>query len=412
MTTPAATETKLDDLVAPRERALGTVTLVIGIVGWLVLIGGTFGAALIVLGLGYLVYLFVQSALIAHVHGNGVALSAAQFPDLYADFWACCQRLEIVELPDAYLLAGDGRLNAFATRFLGVQYVVLLSDLVDAMAGHPDGVRFYLGHELGHLRRRHLLGQLLRWPALWLPLLGAAYSRARETTCDRHGAACCSSRENAARALAALAAGSQRWRQLDLNAYVEQTRQPPGFWMSFHGLTSAYPWLSQRVARTLDPSTQAPSRSAAAYALAAVVPYAGRLGGGFGLLILLYGIGVAAAVAIPAYQDQQARELLGQLVIESERVRDALAEYYQKNDDVPESLDAAGLPSQLPSGHELSLDPDQMVLTVITPHGELMFSPSIGANDRVVWTCSGGEGLRDRQLPLVCRSGEPLGRLQ
>lgn len=34
----------MDDLVYPRERTLGTITLVLGIFGWLLLIGGTFGS--------------------------------------------------------------------------------------------------------------------------------------------------------------------------------------------------------------------------------------------------------------------------------------------------------------------------------------------------------------------------------
>src|SRR5206468_183018 len=108
--------------------------------------------------------------------------------------------------PEAYLLQGNGMLNAFATRFLGRHYVVLLSDVVDAMQAHPEGVNFYIGHELGHVRMKHLTGKLWRAPVLWIPLLGAAYSRANESTCDRHGRACCESPEAAARAMVALAA--------------------------------------------------------------------------------------------------------------------------------------------------------------------------------------------------------------
>ena len=191
----------MNDLVYPRERTLGTITLVIGLVVWLGLIVGTFGAALIGLALGFVLYLFAQSALIAHIKGNGVELSETQFPDLHKQFTTCCDRLQMKTRPQAYILNGNGGLNAFATKFLGTQFVVLMSDVVDAMDKHADGVRFYIGHELGHLRMKHLSGHLLRWPALWLPLIGAAYSRARETTCDRHGLACSGSPEGAARAL-------------------------------------------------------------------------------------------------------------------------------------------------------------------------------------------------------------------
>jgi Zn-dependent protease with chaperone function len=216
----------------------------LGLLAWLLLIVGTFGTALLILALGFVAYLFAQSALIAHIRGNGVELSESQFPDLYAHFQACCERLKLPTRPRAYIVNGNGTLNAFATKFLGLQYVVLMSDVIDAMDRHAEGVRFYIGHELGHLRLRHLSGHLLRWPVLWLPLLGAAYSRAKESSCDRHGLACCASPASAAHALAALSSGAKRWAKLDAAAYVRQSNDTGGFWMSFHELVASYPWLS------------------------------------------------------------------------------------------------------------------------------------------------------------------------
>ncbi|RLA42734.1 MAG: peptidase M48, partial [Gammaproteobacteria bacterium] len=242
----------MNELVYPREKTLGTITLVLGLLIWIGLIVGTFGSALIFLALGFLMYLFVQSALITHIKGNGVELSEAQFPDLYAQFVGCCDQLQIKKHPKAYILNGNGGLNAFATKFLSKEFVVLMSDVVDAMDSHTDGVRFYIGHELGHLRMKHLTGHFFRWPALWLPLIGAAYSRARESTCDRHGLACSGTPEGAARALAALSAGVERWEHLDVPAYVDQADKSSEFWMSFHELIAGYPWLTKRVARVMD----------------------------------------------------------------------------------------------------------------------------------------------------------------
>lgn len=124
----------MEELVYPRERTLGTITLVLGVLIWLGLIVGTFGGALIALAFGFVLYLFIQSTLIAHIKGNGVELTEAQFPDLYAQFADCCDRLQMNKRPQAYILNGNGGLNAFATKFLGTQYVVLLSNVVDAMA--------------------------------------------------------------------------------------------------------------------------------------------------------------------------------------------------------------------------------------------------------------------------------------
>jgi len=393
----------VNDLVYPRERVLGVLTLLVGLLVWLLLVVGTFGVALVVLLLGFIVYLFVHSTLIAHIKGNGVALSQAQFPDLHAQFVACCEQLQMQERPQAYVMNGNGGLNAFATKFLRSQYVVLLSDVVDAMRHHPDGVRFYIGHELGHLRMKHLSWQFLRWPVLWLPLVGAAYSRARESTCDRHGAVCSSSADNAARAIAALAAGGRRWQQLDVSAYLEQARQTSGFWMSFHELTGPYPWLTKRVWRVIDRNAAPPSRHKLAYVLAAFIPYAGRLGGGFGFLILLYVVGVMAAIAIPAYNDYLTRAQLTQVVLQTQSARDALGAFYLRHERVPESLKEAAIPEYLPGGGELALDSDQMTLTVTTPRGTLVFSPTESDKGQIEWSCAGGPDLRPGQVPPLCR---------
>lgn len=400
----------MDALVYPRERTLGSITLVIGLLIWLGLVVGTFGAALLVLLAGFVVYLFAQSALIAHIKGNGVELSANQFPDLHEQFTACCERLQLKATPQAYVLNGHGGLNAFATQFLGTQYVVLYSDVVDAMAAHADGVRFYIGHELGHLRMKHLTGHLLRWPALWLPLVGAAYSRARESTCDRHGAACCATREGGAKALAALAAGAERWQQLDVASYSRQADQTGGFWMSFHELTAGYPWLTKRAARVLDADAQLPSRHGLAYLPALFIPYAGRLGAGFGVLIMVYVIGVLAAIGLPAYQNYTMRAKLSAVVASTEAARNALARHYQASRTVPESLEAIGVAPQLTDGTSLALNSSNMVLTVNLQQGELVFTPSADDTGRVTWTCAVGEGsLTPAQLPASC-SGDAAGR--
>lgn len=395
----------MNELVYPRERTLGIVTLVLGLLVWIALIIGTIGGAIIGLLLGFIIYLFIQSTLISYIKGNGVELSESQFPDLHAQFVSCCDRLQMEKRPQAYVLNGNGGLNAFATKFLGAQYVVLMSDVVDAMSKHVDGVRFYLGHELGHLRMKHLnIGHLIRMPVLWLPLLGAAYSRARESTCDRHGLACSGSPEGAARALAALSAGSERWQDLDLRSYLKQARHTSGFWMSFHELTAGYPWLTKRAARVLDTNAPMPKRNPFAYLLAIFIPYAGRLGGGFALITVIYIVGVLAAIAIPAYKDYTVRTHLHATVIESQGARDALGNYYMNRQEIPDSLATVNIDSQLPDGSELTLDLSNMALTVNTQRGEIIFIPKIDEQGTIFWTCTNGDGIKPTQLPPSCRS--------
>jgi Zn-dependent protease with chaperone function/type II secretory pathway pseudopilin PulG len=407
----------MDPLVYPRERKLGTITLVIGLLFWALMVLGTLGLGLIYLLFFFVIYLFAQSALISYVKGNGVALSAAQFPDLHQRFEACCDKLGLVETPEAYVLMGDGMFNAFATRFLGRHYVLLLSNVVDALEDHPDGVNFYIGHELGHIRMKHFTGHFWRWPALWIPLLGAAYARAQESTCDRHGAACSTSPQHAAHALAAIAAGERRWRTINLAAFGEQVQSSSGFWMSYHELTSGYPWTTKRVLRVLSPDASMPSRHKLAYLLAAFVPYAGRLGGAAGPLILVAIIGILAAVGLPAYQDytQRARAATHDLAVRSEvtaayehaaAARNALAAHYAKTQTVPDSLKEVAINPEQADGSTLELNPDNMELTVITPRGELLLTPQDEGNGKISWTCRHSKELRNSQVPIACRHAQ------
>ena len=271
------------------------------------------------------------------------------------------------------------------------------------MQAHPEGVNFYIGHELGHVRMKHLIGKLWRLPVLWLPLLGAAYSRAKESTCDRHGRACCESPEAAARAMVALAAGAQRWRMVDLPAYEAQATLARGFWMSYHELTSGYPWLTKRVARILHPEVAPPRRNGFAYLFALFTPYVGRGGGAAGIVIVLALIGVLAAVALPAYNDYQVRSRLTLAYLSSEPARKSLAKYYAERKEVPASLEAAGVPATSADGSRLSLDSETMVLTVESPNGQLVFTPDENDDGTVTWHCSAGPGIRAAQLPTACR---------
>jgi len=406
----------LNQYVYSRDRLLTAVSMALGVLFWaaaiaiLVKAGGTRSIAVaavvvvVCVVLAFLAYLFARSAFIAHLQGNGVELSEAQLPELFQQFLHCCERLAVGRRPQAYVLNGNGVLNAFATWFLGHRYVVLLSSVVDAMEGNPNGVRFYMGHELAHIiRHDNAILWALRWPALRLPLLGAGFSRARETTCDLHGLACSESREGAARSLLALAAGARRWRDGSLEALGDQLQAASGFWMSFHELNASYPWNAKRVLRVLHEQPDIPSRHPLAYVLALFVPYAGKLGSGLGVLIYVYVIGVVAAIAIPAYQDYTVRAVLAQSMSASQHARDTLASAYETTGHVPADLAAAGLPDSGPNGMSMRLDPKNMALSVATPRGTLLFTPRQNAQGRIFWTCGPGSQMRPSQLPPGCR---------
>lgn len=396
--------TERDELVYPREYTLSKITLILGILFWVLMLAGTFGIMLVYVLIGYVLYLFAQSALIAHIKGNGVEVTEAQFPDLHAQFISCCRTLQINGYPQVYVLQGGGMMNAFAARFLGLQYVVLLSDVVDAMAEHPDGVRFYLGHELGHLRMRHIGKHFLRWPALWLPLLGAAYSRAKESTCDRHGAACSTTPENAARALAALAAGRARWKDINLERYGRQVAETAGFWMSFHELTGGYPWLTKRVARVMGHEAL-PRRNRWAGVLAAMVPYGGRIGGAGVVILYFYIIFFIIMAGLPIYRDQLPRLHAHFMYGETATARSALEDYYINNHDVPASLAQIGQKDHLDNGDTLALNDHNMAITVTSHNKSMLITPRINKQKHISWYCTPGPGMQAAQMPATCVNG-------
>lgn len=55
---------------------------------------------------------------------------------------------------------------------------------------------------------------------------------------------------------------------------------------------------------------------------------------------------------------------------------------------------------------ELSLDTDNMVLTVRTQYGEFLLIPAQDEQGGIVWECTNGEGLPAKQLPSVCYASE------
>ncbi len=400
------TAVDLKPLIYKHEGTLFVLHVVIATIFWLAIVLGTFGVALIWILFFFIVYLFVQSGLIAWLRGNGVRITPEQFPDLHARYLQCCGTLGVAPLPDAYLINGGGILNAFATRFLGRNFLVLYSNIVDAMAQRPAALNFYIGHELGHIRRKHLLWHPFIWPASILPLLGAGYSRAREYTCDAFGRACCDEPESAIRGLVALAAGEKRWQALDVPAYLEQTRETGGFWMSFHELIADYPWLVKRAARLVSGDAGVPSRNPLAWMLAIFVPRVG-MGGGAGGLMVVAIIGILAAVAIPAYQDYTIRANMAGAVAVGRQAADMVGAYYDEKKAIPASLAETGFAATSPAVKLVSVNPKSGVvtLTVAIPQLDgksLLYVPSLDENKRIRWRC-GSEDIPPKYLPAVCR---------
>jgi Zn-dependent protease with chaperone function/Tfp pilus assembly major pilin PilA len=400
------------ELIYKNEKRLFALMLTLSLLAWIAIVLGTLGTALIYALVFFIAYCFAQSALISYIKGTGVKITESQFPDLQHQISACCRKLGVATEPEAYLLQMGGSLNAFATRFFGRDFLVLYSDVVDALADNPDALNFYIGHELGHIRRKHLTWSTVLLPASVLPLVGAAYSRSREYTCDRHGMAACDNAVNAEHGLAALAAGGKRSRTMNNSAYIEQSAQTEGFWMSFHELVGDYPWLVKRMAavRSLaaGQEVQQPRRHFGAAVLALFVPRLG-VGGAGGVLVMVAVIGILTAVGIPAYQAYVQKAQVSAAYSTGRQATTAVESYFAAHQAVPKTLAEAGI-EQNPGGEAVKLvqlNPENGVVRVTThigsaaAPGTLTFTPSLGEDKRIAWACS-ADNILAGALPQGC----------
>ncbi len=213
--------------------------------GWALTIrGALIGLLLFVPGI-----IVVRETQRASVRGTAVELSQRQYGELYRVASDFAQRLGLRRRPDIFLANGNGTLNAFAAQATGHDYVVLANELfVNLYHNNRDGLRFILGHEMGHVRLHHV--------SLWyqisvafsepIPLLGSLLSRLREYSCDRYGAHLSPS---GATGLVLLASGRHTENDVDVPELVRQGRYLHGFWVGLAQLPRSHPFTVRRLER-------------------------------------------------------------------------------------------------------------------------------------------------------------------
>jgi Zn-dependent protease with chaperone function len=182
----------------------------------------------------------------AGTRGSAVRLSPRQFPDIYAVKEDFARKLGLKREPEIYLMSGNGALNAFAASTFGYDFVVIHSELFsNTYERNKDALAFIVGHELGHLRLGHtrLWYQLSTAYVDRVPLLGGFLSRAREFSCDRHGAYLAPRGEEG---LVLLAAGRYVYKEVDVGELLEQAQRFQGFWPVVAQLPQSHPFTVRR----------------------------------------------------------------------------------------------------------------------------------------------------------------------
>lgn len=191
-----------------------------------------------------LFFIFKHIFFIGYIRGNGVRLSEKQFPDVYQVSRSIALSLGINNVPRIYLLQSGGVLNAFATRLLFKNYIVLYSEVFEMAYRDMEVLKFVLAHELGHIYRKHLSRRFWTLPSAVVPFLDSAYSRACEYTCDNVGAAFS---ENSRNGLLLLAAGSELYNKVNVDEFLATFSEDNTFLTKFVHLFMSHPWLPKRV---------------------------------------------------------------------------------------------------------------------------------------------------------------------
>jgi Zn-dependent protease with chaperone function len=185
----------------------------------------------------------------AAIRGTAVALSPSQFTDLYRTAQDFAVELGLRRRPDIFLTNGNGALNAFAAQATGHDYVVLSNELfANLYNNNREGLRFILGHEMGHIRLHHvsLWYQIAVAYSERIPLLGPTLSRLREYSCDRHGAYLA---PGGATGLVLLASGRYTENDVNVDELLQQGIALRGFWVELAQLPRSHPFTVRRLER-------------------------------------------------------------------------------------------------------------------------------------------------------------------
>jgi len=294
----------LQNLTLSKEESYLKMVIGISIILWLLLVVFTLGMALIY---GAFIALFIwlgNGLIIAHLRSESVLVTEEQMPALFQTYREVVSQLQLDHIPPLYIVQSHGFLNAFATRHSGRDFVVIYSDMLEACGVDTPQVRFILGHELGHVRRQHVKKKMALFPGMLAPLLGNAYSRACEASCDRHGAFAAGDAEASAQAMLILSGGRVAWQHMSPQAFSQQYQKERGFFVSWHELTSGYPTLSQRTYNLLtieqSPEPAGLPRHPLAYPFAFFTA-GGRHGSGGNILVTVAIVAILFGIALPAF---------------------------------------------------------------------------------------------------------------
>ncbi|WP_301109932.1 M48 family metallopeptidase [Sporosarcina sp.] len=233
-------------LLSSKETPYFVISIVFSVIIYLLAIISVVG---ILIAAAILAILLVMNAImIGSIRGNGIRVNEKQFPDVYKRVVDLSVQMGVAKVPDIFVINSEGALNAFATRFMGRNMMVIYSEVFElARQQGEKELDFIIAHELAHIKRRHVWKNILTMPANFIPFLSQAYSRACEYTCDRHAAYYTQDGIAAKRALIILGVGKGLYKEVDEVSYLEQIESESNVAVWFSEVLSSHPNLPKRI---------------------------------------------------------------------------------------------------------------------------------------------------------------------
>lgn len=234
------------ELMSSREIPYFVISIIFSLLLYVLAIVSLFGIAILLVLFAFLLY--ANMIMLGSIRGNGIRISEKQFPDVYERVVSLSTEMGLKNVPDMFVIHSEGAFNAFATRFLGRNMVVIYSEVFELARERGEAeLDFIIAHELSHVKRRHVWKNILIMPAQFIPFLSQAYSRSCEYTCDREAAYYIQNGDAAKRALTILGVGKTLYTEVNEDAYLEQihTESNVAVWLS--EVLSSHPLLPKRI---------------------------------------------------------------------------------------------------------------------------------------------------------------------
>ncbi len=187
-----------------------------------------------------------QGFFIGIMKGGAVKINEQQYPEIFQIVKNQAKEIGLAEIPEVYV--SSGHFNAFVTKLARKKYLMLFSEVIEtALKGDFEILKFIVGHELGHLKRRHLNKETWLAPSSLIPFLKQAHSRACEYTCDRIGHHF--SKQGSVEGILILATGKEIHSKINVDRYIEDANSDDSFWVWFSEKFLSHPYTFKRLSQ-------------------------------------------------------------------------------------------------------------------------------------------------------------------